>query len=160
MRYFYKRYFLLLVALAIGVFEASGQTVITGKIYDIKTNQPLIGVNVLVKGYTFGTVSDFDGNFKISVSNPLPLTLDISYIGYGKQEIEVNETNINTISIAMEEEILLGQEVVVSASKVEENILQSPVAIEKLDALDIQSTPADNYYKELSEYQRRGYYYE
>ena len=150
MKQYYKKYFLLLVALAIGILEVSGQTVITGKVYELKTNQPLIGVNILVEGYTFGTVTDFNGNFKISVSNPLPLTLAISYIGYGKQEIKVGEANINTISIGMEEETILGQEVVVSASKIEENILQSPVAIEKIDALEIQSTPSDNYYKSLA----------
>ena len=49
----------------------------------------------------------------------------------------------------MKEETLMGQEVVVSASRVEESILQSPVSIEKMDVLAIQQTPADNYYKSI-----------
>ena len=54
------------------------------------------------------------------------------------------------LEVMLEEQTLLGQEVVVSASRYEESILESPVAIEKMDVLAVQSTPADNYYKAIA----------
>ena len=51
----------------------------------------------------------------------------------------------------MEEQTILGQEVVVSASRVEESILKSPVTIEKLDLLTIRQTPAADFFDALSE---------
>ena len=44
--------------------------------------EPLIGANVLVQGTTEGTVTDIDGNFSLTTSASLPLTLEVSYTGY------------------------------------------------------------------------------
>ena len=52
----------------------------TGVVKD-KAGEPMIGVNVLVKGTTNGTITDFDGNFTIS-DVPSNATLVVSYIGY------------------------------------------------------------------------------
>ena len=49
----------------------------------------------------------------------------------------------------MEEQTILGQEIVVSASRAEEAIMQSPVSIEKMDILGVQNTASENYYKGL-----------
>lgn len=60
---------------------------ISGRIID-STGEPLIGVNILEKGTTNGTITDFDGKFILNVSPNS--TLVISYIGYKEQEIKVN----------------------------------------------------------------------
>ncbi|WNH09009.1 SusC/RagA family TonB-linked outer membrane protein [Thalassobellus suaedae] len=66
---------------------------ITGTISD-GSGQPLPGANVLEKGTTNGTQTDFDGNFSITVSST-DATLVVSYIGFTTQEISVdNQTNI------------------------------------------------------------------
>ena len=69
---------------------------ITGVIKD-GTGEPMIGVNVLVKGTTNGTITDFDGKFAISdVKNSDVLT--ITYVGYVQQSIPVgNQTSFNII---------------------------------------------------------------
>ena len=69
---------------------------ITGVIKD-GTGEPMIGVNVLVKGTTNGTITDFDGKFAISdVKNSDVLT--ITYVGYVQQSIPVgNQTTFNII---------------------------------------------------------------
>ena len=55
------------------------QKSITGKVVDA-SGEPLIGVNVLVKGTTVGTITDVDGQYKIQTSNGNTLTF--TYIGY------------------------------------------------------------------------------
>jgi outer membrane receptor protein involved in Fe transport len=128
--------------------QSFGQTTITGSITD-ESGEPLIGVNVLVKGTVLGTITDINGKFTLRVSSQPPFTLVVSYVGYERQEVEVTSSTTE-INVSLKESTLLGQEVVVSASRVEENFLQSPVSIEKMDILAVQNTSADTYYKGLA----------
>ncbi|MFY0687070.1 MAG: TonB-dependent receptor [Cyclobacteriaceae bacterium] len=125
------------------------QTTITGTVTD-ESGEALIGVSILVKGTVLGTISEVDGSFELSVKSSPPLTLVISSVGYTRQELEITGANSNGLEVVMSESMLLGQEVVVSASRVEESILRSPVSIEKMDILAIQNTAADTYYKALA----------
>jgi hypothetical protein len=59
---------------------------ISGTVIDVN-DEPVIGVNVVEKGTTNGTVTDVDGNFSLSVREDA--TLQVSYIGYITQEISV-----------------------------------------------------------------------
>lgn len=75
-----------------------------------QTNEPLIGVTVMVDGkQTGGAVTDFDGNYSIKVSKNA--TLKFSYIGYQEQKVPV--AGKNTINVKMKEDAELLQEVVV-----------------------------------------------
>ena len=66
-----------------------GQTLsIKGKVLD-GLGEPLLGVNVLVKGTTNGTITDLDGNFILEAD--AKSTLVISYIGYMTQEVKPSE---------------------------------------------------------------------
>lgn len=90
---------------------AQQKTTITGTISD--KDGPLFGVNIVVKGIPKGTVSDFDGNFKMEIDNPSKTILVISYLGYKTQEILVgNQTNIDVILesdvSSLDEVVLLG----------------------------------------------------
>jgi len=126
------------------------QTTISGTIYDSGNGEPLIGVNILVKGTVLGTTTDVNGNFNLRVSSDPPFILTISSIGYERKEVEITQSNVSGLEVELQESLLLGQEVVVSASRVEESILESPVSIEKMDILDVQSTSADTYYKAIA----------
>lgn len=86
----------------------AAQNQVTGKITDEK-GEPLIGVNVHVKGTTNGTITDFDGGFVLQVS-PEDV-LSVSYIGYAPQEIKVG--NQTTIRIILREDTEMLDEVVV-----------------------------------------------
>lgn len=125
------------------------QTTVSGKITDAQTGEPLIGTQILVKGTVLGTITDVNGDFSLSVQSAPPITLVITYVGYERQEIEVTASG-QSLEVQLAESTLLGQEVVVSASRVEENILQSPVSIEKMDILAVQNTSADTYYKAIA----------
>ena len=130
-------------------FVAQAQTKISGTILDEK-GEGLAGVNLIVKGRVIGTVTDLQGNFNLTVAENPPITIVASFVGYRTQEIKIENANTANLSLKMEEEYLLGQEVVISASRVEERIMESPVAIEKMDILAVQNTPADNYYKGIA----------
>ncbi len=140
---------LLLPILFLCLSSAFAQTTISGTVTDASNNEPLIGVNILVQGTVLGTTTDINGNFSLNVSSEPPFTLVISSVGFERQEIEITESR-QGLNIQLAESLLLGQEVVVSASRVEESILKSPVSIEKMDILAVQNTSADNYYKAIA----------
>ncbi|MEQ9425216.1 MAG: TonB-dependent receptor [Cyclobacteriaceae bacterium] len=124
------------------------QTSISGKVTD-ENNDPLVGVNIKVKNKLIGTVTDVDGSYSLKVESSPPFIIAFTSVGYTGQEIEITEA-ISTININLDESTLLGQEVVVSASRFEQSILESPVSIEKLDILDIRQTPARDFYESIS----------
>lgn len=124
-------------------------TSISGKIYDSQSNDPLVGVNVLVKGTVLGTISASDGSFSLNVNQPPPITLQVSIVGYVLQEIEITDNNVEGLEITMEEQLILGQEIVVSASRVEESILESPVSVERLDIRAIRESASPSFYDQI-----------
>ncbi|EON79457.1 TonB-dependent receptor [Lunatimonas lonarensis] len=126
------------------------QTIISGKVTESDTKDALIGVNILVKGRVLGTVTDINGNFNLQVNQSPPLTLVFSMVGFTTQEIEITQAEVRGLNVSLAEQTFLGQEVVVSASRVEESILQSPVSIEKMDILAIRETASDSYYKAIA----------
>jgi iron complex outermembrane recepter protein len=129
--------------------QALAQTTISGTIKDGGTGETLAGVNVVVRGRVTGTISDINGKYNLKVNQAPPFTLSFSFIGFKSQEIEVKDANA-TIDLTMEEQTLLGQEVVVSASRVEESILKSPVTIEKMDGLAIKQAATPDFYDALA----------
>lgn len=137
--------FLLCIILGSVNFTYAQNARISGQVTDGESGEPLAGVNIIVKGKVVGTISDPNGNYELSVDLNPPFTLQFSFIGFETQEVEVTETDA-TINVSMTEASLLGQEVVVSASRVEESILESPVSIEKMDIRAIRETAAPSFY--------------
>ncbi|MCG2461660.1 TonB-dependent receptor [Flavobacteriaceae bacterium F89] len=99
---------LFILLFAFGMHSIRAQETVTGSITDI--NGPLPGVNIVEKGTGNGTVSDFDGNYSISVSNSSSV-LVFTYIGYTKQEVPVNGRS--TVNVEMLEDAENLSEVVV-----------------------------------------------
>lgn len=128
---------------------AFGQTSVSGTVTDV-SGETLAGVNIQVKGRVIGTISDTRGNFSLTVSEAPPLTLVFSFMGYASKEVPVNEASTSGLNVQLEEQSILGQEIVVSASRVEENILKSPVTVEKIDLLGIQQSAAPEFYDALA----------
>ena len=81
--------FLLLTTLAIAATANTYECfrTITGTVYDEHTREPLIGVSIVLKGTTTGTVTDLDGKFTLNIAGSESKTLVVSYIGYIQQEI-------------------------------------------------------------------------
>lgn len=125
-------------------------TSVSGKVTDGATGDPLAGVNIVVKGRVIGTISNASGEYNLKVSMAPPFTLVFSFIGYSTQEMEVKDANTTGLNVPMAEQTILGQEVVVSASRIEESILQSPVTIEKMDLLAIKQAATPDFYDALA----------
>jgi outer membrane receptor protein involved in Fe transport len=129
---------------------ALAQTTISGKVTDADTGEELAGVNIIVKGTVLGTISNTNGEFNLKAKDSPPLTLVFSFVGYASQELPITEANVSSLDIKLAEQTVLGQEVVISASRVEEGILKSPVTIEQVDLLAIRQNPSPDFYDALS----------
>ncbi|MGV3503817.1 MAG: TonB-dependent receptor [Adhaeribacter sp.] len=124
---------------------AQGPIQVSGRVTDAQTQQGLAGVTIQVKGKVSGTTTDQQGNYTLSTATAPPLTLIFSFIGFDTREVEVRASRAD-LNLSLSERALMGAEVVVTASRVEENIMRSPVSIEKMDALAIRETPAASFY--------------
>ncbi|MEO5980617.1 MAG: TonB-dependent receptor [Chryseolinea sp.] len=139
-------YGLLLVAMST-ILHAQNVYELSGKITEEGSKGGLPGANVAVKGTVLGTVTDSNGAFKLR-TKALPVILVISFVGHKTEEFTVNSEG-QPINLELAESALLGEEVVITASRVEESQLRSPVAIEKLDIRAIRETPAPSFYDAL-----------
>ncbi|MCD8042270.1 MAG: TonB-dependent receptor [Tannerellaceae bacterium] len=111
------------------------QNVLKGRVTD-PANDPLIGVNVVIKGTTTGTISDIDGNFELNVSPGNVLTF--TYMGYVPQEITI--TNQTVLNVMLEEDTkTLDEIVVVSYGTQKKRNLTG--AVSSLNASDLNDLP-------------------
>ena len=125
------------------------QSIISGKIVD-ENNDPLVGINIFFEDDKLtGTTTDINGNYTLELNKDYPVTIVISGISYETQNIIIRSERDLVKNIILLESVLLGEEVVVSASLFEQNILTAPVSIEKLDIIDIEQSSAANFYDEL-----------
>jgi outer membrane receptor protein involved in Fe transport len=122
------------------------QTNISGKVVD-DTNTPIPGVNIVVVGTSTGTSTDFDGKFKLTVSQQPPFKITASSIGFDSATVEITKNN-EEVTIVLKEGTEL-DEIVLSASRTPERIRESPVTIERLDARAIKNASAPSYYDAL-----------
>jgi iron complex outermembrane recepter protein len=143
-----KKCLLLLLLLTSSAYTFAQETKLVGSIKDKDTHEPVIGANILIKGKLTGTVTDQQGNFQLQTATAPPFTLVISSVGYERQEVEV--TNVGqSISVNLASKAELMNEMVISASRVEESILQSPISVEKMDAKLVRETPSMSFYDGL-----------
>ena len=136
---------LSILALLLSISVMAQQTTVSGSVKNGKTKELLSAVSISVKGGAAGTYTDDKGSFKFSTVQKLPFTLVISSVGYAAKEVVVKENN-QDIVVELETAFTLGDEIVVSASRVPERILESPVSIERIGPAAIRNTPAANYY--------------
>lgn len=125
-----------------------GQTLITGTVTDSDSQEPIPGVNIRVTGTNTGISTDFDGKFSLEVNETVPFSLEITYVGYQSQTIEINGDTENLQIVLVENETSL-DEVVVSASRTPERIRESPVTIEKVGIRDLKNSSSPSFYDGL-----------
>ncbi|MBP2830655.1 TonB-dependent receptor [Aquimarina sp. U1-2] len=103
-------WFLLCICLGTMALQAQKDIKVTGNVTS-QEGDPIPGVNITVKGASQGTLTDFDGNYTITVSSESILVF--SYIGYENREIVVNGRKI--IDVSLTEEVLGLEKIVVVA---------------------------------------------
>ena len=110
-------FFLLMrtVALAQDIIE------ISGLVTDQEKHEPLPGVAISIKGTLAGTVTSSEGVFTLRTKQKLPFTLVFTSVGFTPQQVEVTSVG-SKLQVALSTQTVLGNEVVVTASRVAENI--------------------------------------
>lgn len=144
--------FFALVLLLLGIFHgranAQDAIEISGIVTDQEKHEPLVGVAVSIKGTVTGTITTSGGSFTLRTRQKVPFILVFTSVGFAPQEVEI--TGIGSrLQVAMATQTVLGTEVVVTASRMAESILRSPVAIEKLDIRAIKEVAAPSFYDAL-----------
>ena len=125
--------FMMLVLLMFGITSALAQDkTISGTVSDAAG--PLPGVNIIVKGTSTGTQTDFDGNYTISTS--VGATLVYSFVGMKTEERVVGAAN--TINVSMEEDAAVLEEVVVTAQGIKREKKALGYAVSEVSSEDIE----------------------
>jgi outer membrane receptor protein involved in Fe transport len=138
----------LLVGMALSVSVAAQNVTLSGKIKNTASRENVPAVSVTVKGGSQGAYTDDNGNFRLTV-NKLPVTLIVSSVGFESREITVNSAS-DIANIDLAPSSMLGQEVVVAATRAPERILESPVTVEKMNSITLRNVPAPSYYESLN----------
>jgi outer membrane receptor protein involved in Fe transport len=129
--------------------SAQNSTTVSGSVKNAKSKELVSAVSVTVKGSSVGTFTDDKGTFRFSSIKNYPVTLVFSSVGFANKEVTVNAAKTG-VEVSLEPSFTLGNEVVVSASRVPERILESPVSIERVSTATIRNTAATNYYDILT----------
>ena len=131
-----------MLILITGLFtvSASAQTgVIKGQILDSETKETLPGVNILIKGTSFGAATDIDGYYEIRAIRPGQYSLEISYVGYERRlytgiKVVENEETLLNVELAVqvltsdEEVVVIGEKPIFDVEKSNKKL-----DVEKLD---------------------------
>jgi len=146
MRFKFQRFLLTasLSLLAVCTF-AQTTTTVTGTVNNRSSKESVDAVSVTVKGGTSGTYTDAKGRFKLVTTQKPPFTLVISSVGFADQEIQVTDAS-QAVAVSLEPTYILGNDIVVAASRVPERIMESPVSIERINNATIVATPTNSYY--------------
>ncbi|MDZ7357610.1 MAG: carboxypeptidase-like regulatory domain-containing protein, partial [candidate division KSB1 bacterium] len=122
---------------------------IKGVVVDKKTNAPLPGANVYIRGTTFGAATDINGRFSFSYEPTRSFNLTVSYIGY-KTEVRTlsPSEDLTNLRFEMIEDVFRGEEIVVTgiASKTAKSVAE--VAVARLTANQLTTA---NSYQEISQ---------
>ncbi len=134
----------LLLAFVVQLTFAQEKT-ISGTVSDV-SGLPLPGVNILVKGTTTGTQTDFDGKYSLKAQSGDVLTF--SYIGLKAKEVTVGTSN--TINVTMEEDTAVLDEVVVTALGIKRDEKSLGYASQNIGEEDITTVRDANVVNSLS----------
>ncbi len=124
---------LLLLLHTLCLSHSIAQTTIEGVVIDNINNIPIVGANIEVTGTTDGTFSQAGGVFTLHINDELPAKIGVTFLGYELKEILITEPS-NNLLVSMVPGALVGQEVVVSASRKKEKVQEAPSAMDVIES--------------------------
>ncbi|MBN2806338.1 MAG: TonB-dependent receptor [Prolixibacteraceae bacterium] len=140
-----KRFSLIILIMLYLSVSAYAQLTITGIVTDANDNSPLVGVTVVIKGSTIGTVTNLDGAYQIRANNNNDV-LVFSYIGYTSTEVPIG--NENVINVVLKANAIdIDDVVVIGYGTVQKEDLTGSVAV--VSAKDLTRTPAATFTQAL-----------
>ena len=123
------------------------QNSISGSVVD-GDSQPVIGANVKIVGEDISSVTDIDGKFTLKSSKKPPYVIEVTSVGFISKKVSISSNN-QKVSVILKEEDNLLNEIVVSASRTPERVLESPVTIERMGIADIKKSASATFYDGL-----------
>ena len=107
----------------------------------------MFSASVMVDGTTQGVMTDFDGRFSINVAS-LPVTLNVSFIGYSLKQVQVTQAN-QRIEVKLIPDQVLIETAEVVGERISDKQKQAPLTVETMDALAIKEAPTGSFYEGL-----------
>jgi outer membrane receptor protein involved in Fe transport len=123
------------------------QNSISGTVVE-NDNQPIFGANIKIVGEAVGTVTDSDGKFTLVSPTKVPYVIEVTSIGFVSKRVNITSNN-QKVNVILKEEQNLLNEIVVSASRTPERVLESPVTIERMGTADIKKSASATFYDGL-----------
>ncbi len=148
MRKSYRCLASLLMAVLFSVAAYAQTITVSGSVRNSSSKEIVPSVSVVVKGTSIGTYTNPNGDFSLKVSK-LPVVLVFSSIGYEDQEVTVSDASAS-LSVDFIPNTSLGQEVVVSANRTPQRILESPVTVERMSSATLRNLASPNYYEAIT----------
>lgn len=136
--------YLILIAGTTSAFAQNGS--VRGTVTDKEDGWPLIGVNVIVRGTTFGAATDLDGNYVINGIRPGQYDIEYRYVGYERIlmtgiEIKAGETTEINVQMGMQA-ITAGEEVTIVGERpifdVEQSSTTTKISRDQIEAAPVQ----------------------
>ena len=127
--------------------QLNGSALLSGHVIN-DNHESVPNASISIKGSSSGTITDSTGHFSLVINQKFPFTIIISSVGFALQQIEVKNSNAN-LAVQLSTQTYLANEIVITASRQKEKIMQSPVTIEKLDLRALKETPSASFYDAL-----------
>lgn len=150
MNKFTPQFFLLLCLICTPFSFLFSQNTITGTVLDGDAGETVIGAQIRVAGTEDGTITDFDGAFRLVTETEFPFQLQITSAGFEPVSVILETLPPTGLQIVMTPVIDLLNEVVIAASRVEESLLSSPTGIEKINLAEWQMLPQADVFSGLA----------
>ena len=123
------------------------QNTISGTVLD-SNKQSVPGANIKVVGDKSGAITDLDGKFILNTTKKLPFQIEITALGFGSKKVSITTSN-QKVAVTLSDEDTKLNEIVISASRTPERVLESPVTIERMGIADIKKTASPTFYDGL-----------
>ncbi|MEA3286040.1 MAG: TonB-dependent receptor [Candidatus Marinimicrobia bacterium] len=141
---------LLTILLVTGVFHpvfAQSNISISGQVSDARSRMPLPGVNIQIQGSLLGTTSNVSGYFQLNDLPPGTYNLTFSMMGYAPysvKDVAVLPDIPASLVVKLKSNVLASPQVVVTSSRKEQDILESPFSVSAIGRREIQSKAVVN----------------
>lgn len=139
-----KKYLLLSTVFVFALFSNESwaqERTISGNVTSVEDGTTMPGVNVVLKGTTNGTITDVDGNYKLSVPSEGGILL-FSFVGLNTEEVEIGTRSV--IDLAMSTDVQQLSEVVVTALGISRDKASLGYSVQKVSGEDVQKTNEAN----------------
>lgn len=147
MKYYMKKILLIIIALIVGIGSlTAAERTLSGKVTNEK-GEPLIGVTIAVKGTTIGTISKSGGLYKLNLTKPAK-TLVFRLIGMKTKEVEIGTNDV--INVTLDEDVVMTDEIVVTAIGMEREKKSLGYSIEEVKGRTISEAKSVDMINALS----------